>query len=208
MHRDSQFRLVVLAASAGGLEGIEIILASLPADWPLPVAVVLHRSIQRPNLLRDVLARSTVLTVKQAETGEFPVPGVIYLAPSEFHLALRADGTFVCRDGALIHHLRSSADPLFCSAADVIGSGVIAVVLSGGGTDALDGVLAVHRAGGVVIAQDKETSRVFGMPGAAISSGVVDYTLPIERIGPTLCTLVREGRPLPPLGSKTESIDR
>jgi two-component system chemotaxis response regulator CheB len=194
MGMDSNFDLIVLAASAGGLEAIEAILAELPADWTVPIAIVLHRTNQVPNLLSQVLGRRTMLRVKPAEVGETPAAGVIYLAPPDMHLTLSSDGTFTCHHGALIHHLHSSADPLLRSAAEVFGRRVIAVVLSGGGSDALDGVRAVHDAGGVVVAQDRATSRVFGMPGAAISSGVVNYTLPVERIGPALRALVRHGQ--------------
>jgi two-component system chemotaxis response regulator CheB len=116
------------------------------------------------------------------------------VAPADKHLVIRADRTFGVTNGRKIHHVRSSADPLFQSAAQVSGGGVLAVVLTGGDSDASDGVLAVKAAGGTVIAQDRATSDHFGMPGSAIRTGAVDYILPLEEIGPTILELTQQSQ--------------
>ncbi|HEX6900756.1 MAG TPA: chemotaxis protein CheB [Thermoanaerobaculia bacterium] len=188
------FGLVTVAASAGGLAALKEILGALPADFPAPVAVVLHRTVNPPNLLPQVLSRWTSLRVKTAEEGERLRPGTIYVAPPDQHLLIGPDGICALIDGhQRILYLLSSADPLFSSAADVFQGSLIAVVLSGGGHDATGGVQAVKAKGGVVIAQDQATSQAFGMPGSAIETGCVDHVLPIQEIGPALLRLTGRG---------------
>jgi len=188
------FDLVVLAGSAGGLAAVSAVLRALPSDWSVPIAVLLHRSVQQPNLLPHVLAGRTSLRVKLVETGDVMRAGTVYVARPDLHLVLQPDRTFACHDGARIEHLLSSADPLLYSAAQVLGPRLLAVVLTGGGHDGARGVLEVHDRGGTVIAQDRATSQAFGMPSSAIATGGVTYTLPLERIPTALSELVRTGR--------------
>ncbi|HEU4647690.1 MAG TPA: chemotaxis protein CheB [Gemmatimonadales bacterium] len=182
------FDLVVLAASAGGIDAVGRVLAALPADFPVPIAVVQHR--RDGGVLPVILARHTRLAVKLAQDGEPIRPGTVYIAPSASHLTVAPDRRFALKDGTRIRHVLSSAIPLFSSAARALPGRVIAVILTGSGTDATDGVQAVKSSGGIVIAQDKATSQAFGMPGAAIATGCVDLVLPLEQIGPTLVQLV------------------
>jgi two-component system chemotaxis response regulator CheB len=186
--------LVVIAASAGGIPALEEILAALPEDFPAPIAIVQHRSPQLPNLLPQILARKSRLVVKLVEHAEKLRPGMVFLAPPDHHLTIRPDHTFALEDGARIHYLLSSANPLFASAAEVFGGNVVAVVLSGFGHDATDGVQGVKAAGGIVIAQDEATSRYFGMPSSAIATGCVDLILPLHEIAPALIRLTGPGR--------------
>ncbi|HEY4563765.1 MAG TPA: chemotaxis protein CheB, partial [Thermoanaerobaculia bacterium] len=131
------------------------------------------------------------LTVKTAEEGEVMRPGTVYLAPPDLHMYVQRGGVCHLADGRRIHHLRSSANPLFDSAADIFKGRVIAVVLTGVDGDATDGVQSVKAQGGMVIAQDEATSEAFGMPGSAIATGCVDQVLPLQEIGPALCRLTQ-----------------
>ena len=185
--------LVVIAASAGGIQALQEILSSLPAGFPVPIAVVQHRSRYLPNLLPQILGRKTPLAVKLVEEAEALRHGTVYVAPPHLHLTVGPDRALVLTDGRRIRHVLSSANPLFTSAAEVLGGRVVAVVLSGSGSDASDGVQAIKAAGGVVIAQDQATSKHFGMPGSAIATGCVDLVLPLEEIGPALIHLVAPG---------------
>ena len=185
------FELVAIVASAGGLRAMEAILEGLPADFPIPIALVQHRPVHNPDMLVRVLSRHTPLTVKLAQEGEKLRPATLYIAQPNLHLVMGADGSFGMRDGAKIRHTLSSGNPLFESAAATLGSRVIAVVLSGYGRDGTDGVQAIHRAGGIVLAQDGATSQAFGMPSSAIGTGCVDTVLPVERIAPALVALAR-----------------
>ena len=113
----------------------------------------------------------------------------MYLAPPDLHLTVHRDDTFGLSDGRKIRHVRSSANPLFESAAEAFGGRVVAVVLTGGDRDAPDGVQSVKTYGGTVIAQDEPTSVHFNMPRSAIETGCVDWVLPLEKIAPILVDL-------------------
>lgn len=189
-HGKIRYDLVVIAASAGGGQAIGEVLSALPTDFPIPIAVVLHRSPKAPSVLAKVLGRRTALTVKETEESETMRPGTIYLAPPDRHLNVH-DDTFTLTDGRKIRYVLSSANPLFESAAEMLGARVIAVVLTGGGRDATDGVQAIRAHGGTVLAQDQATSASFGMPRSAIETGCVDRVLPLEAIGPALVDLVQ-----------------
>lgn len=180
----------MIAASAGGVVAIGDVLSSLPADFPVPIAVVLHRSTRTPGILPKILARRTCLRVKAAEQSEALRPGTVYVAPADRHLKVHGD-TFTFTDGQRIRYVLSSANPLFESAAEALGGRVIAVVLTGGDRDATDGVQAVRSHGGIVLAQDEATAAHFAMPRSAIETGCVDRVLPLEAIGPELVNLVQ-----------------
>ena len=193
--RASGYDLIAFAASAGGLGALTRILAALPATLDVPIAIVLHRTAHRPQLLPRILARATSLHVKQAEEGEPLCSNTVYVAPPDHHLVVRSDHTLQFIGGAPINYVLSSANPLLESAARVLKNRVIAVVLTGGGRDATDGVQAVKEVGGVVIAQTPEEAERTGMPTAAIETGAVDYIVPIADIAPLLLRLTTTGRP-------------
>jgi two-component system chemotaxis response regulator CheB len=113
-----RFDLIVVAASAGGVDALRTIFAHLPADFPVPLAVVQHRSQQFPHMLSHVLKRHSRLRVKTAEAGETPQPGTIYLAPPDRHLTIQADGSF-----GLTHGAPHSPHPLGCGPALSLGGG-------------------------------------------------------------------------------------
>jgi two-component system chemotaxis response regulator CheB len=188
--------LITIAASAGGIQAIRRLLQSLPPDLPAAIVIVLHRTPGRESRINEILRGEAPLRVVSAADGEAIKPATVYLAPADSHLTVAADRTFHYTDGIRIRFLRSSANPLFESAARVFDGHVIAVVLTGGGHDATDGVQGVKAHGGLVIAQDEATSEHFSMPRSAIRSGSVDYVLPLGAIGPTLNDIVH-GRPLP-----------
>jgi two-component system chemotaxis response regulator CheB len=190
----SNHGVVVIAASAGGIGPLGEILSELPADFPLPIAVVLHRRPTPPNLLPQVLGRRTKLHVKAADAGETLKGGTVYVAPPDLHLTVEPDSSLAFRDGTRIRHLRSSANPLFTTAAEKFDGNVIAVVLSGSGRDATDGVQSVKTAGGVVIVQDPEACAHPGMPRTAIATGSVDHVLPVAAIAPALIDLATHAR--------------
>ena len=184
-----------IAASAGGIEALRTILRSLTPELPAAIAVVLHRPPGHVGYLPEVLGRCTPFPVHLVSQGQTIEPRHLYLAPSESHLTVTPERRFLSRDGTQIRFVASSADPLLDSAAKVFDCRAIAVVLTGGGADATDGVQSVKKHGGVVIAQDPATAHQPGMPTSAIRTGAVDYVLPIEAIGPALNDIVH-GRPV------------
>lgn len=187
------FDLVVVAASSGGLEALIAVFSSLPAEFPIPIAVVLHRSLQVPEMLATLLGSHTPLRVKTAAPGEIPRAGTIYVAPPHRHLVLAENRTFAFQHVHLVHHTSSAADPLFLSAASVYRDRVVAVVLSGGDVDGAAGAGAIGAAGGVVLAQNQATSKSFSMPAATIATGHVDAVLPPGGIATALKSLALTG---------------
>ena len=191
---DAAFDVVALAASAGGLTALSSVLADLPAGFPAGILVVQHLDPRHRSLMADILSRRTHLEVKQAEDGDRLAGGRVYIAPPNRHLLLNGDGSLSLTQTELVHFVRPSADLLFESVAASYKDRSIAVVLSGSGSDGSMGVKAIKKMGGTVLAQDQKTSEFFGMPGAAIDSGSVDFVLPLEEIAPALVTLVMKGQ--------------
>jgi len=190
---DTAFAIVALAASAGGLTALSRVLAALPASFPAPLVVVQHLDPRHRSLMAEILSRRTPLRVKQAEDGEQVGPATVYIAPPNRHLLVNSDGTLSLTQSQLVHFLRPSADLLFESVAASYGERAIAVVLTGTGNDGALGVKAIKKMEGTVIAQDEATAEFFGMPGAAIRSGSVDFVLPLDEIAMALVTLVMKG---------------
>jgi two-component system, chemotaxis family, protein-glutamate methylesterase/glutaminase len=184
------FRVVAIAASAGGLHALDEILSRLTPDFGAPILVVQHISRRRESVMAKILARKTPLAVKQAEDGERIVPGCVYTAPSDYHLLVRPGGIIALTSTDLVHFVRPSADLLFESVAESFGSRAVAVVATGTGFDGASGVRAIKRSGGVVIVQDELSSEFFGMPGAAIDTGDVDLIVPLDQIAAALTRLI------------------
>ena len=183
--------LIAIAASAGGIQAMNIILAALPADLPASIVVVEHRTPSKTSSLEQILARSARVPVETADEHKVIRPCVVYVARSDLHLTIAPTREFSYVDGTRVRGVLSSANPLFESAAAAFKNRMIAVVLTGSGTDATDGVQRVKAHGGTVIAQDPATAQFFSMPSAAIKTGAVDYVLPVEAIAPALAAIVR-----------------
>ncbi len=186
----NHFDTVAIAASAGGLRALSEVLAALPADFPAAIAVVQHLDPRHRSLMAEILARRTALRVKQAEDGDHLERGTVFIAPPNRHLLVNPGATVSLSESELVHFVRPSADLLFESVAASTKERAIAVVLSGTGSDGAMGVRAINKMGGTVIAQDEASAEFFGMPGAAIQTGVVDFVLPLSEIAPALVTLV------------------
>lgn len=182
--------LVGLAASSGGLHALHHVLGSVPATFPAAIAVVQHRWAGNDRLLGELLSRWTRLRIRDAEERDVLVPGTVFIAPADRHMRITLERTVALTRGAPIHHVLSSADPLFISGALAYGPRFIAVVLSGGDGDGSDGVRHVRVRHGTVIAQDPATASNDEMPRHAIATGVVDMIVPVEAIAGVLMRLV------------------
>ncbi|MFR0355579.1 chemotaxis protein CheB [Streptomyces sediminimaris] len=183
---------VLVASSAGGIQGLGTLLGGLPAAMPVPVLVAQHLNRARETRIVAILSRSTALTVKLAEDGEDPQAGTVYIAPPDRHLCVTADGTLSLTREDRVNFARPAADPLFESAAQAYGPGAIGCVLTGSDSDGARGVEAVKGRGGMVIVQDPGTAEFHGMPKAAVRTGQVDFVLPLEAIASTITRLIRE----------------
>ncbi len=190
---NAAFDVVAMAASAGGLTALSQILTALPADFPAAILVVQHLDPRHRSLMAEILSRRTPLKILEAKEADTLNPGTVYIAPPNRHLLVNADGSLSLSQSELVHFLRPSADLLFESVAAIYKDRAIAVVLTGTGSDGAMGVQAIKKMGGTVIAQDEKSSEFFGMPGAAIHTGDVDFILPLEEIPSALTTLVMKG---------------
>jgi two-component system chemotaxis response regulator CheB len=182
--------VVAFGASAGGIAALGQILGALPSNFPAALVVAQHLAPRAKSYLPQVLGRQTPLRVKWAQEGEPLQPGTVFIAPPDHHLLVNPDGTLALAQTKRVCFVRPAADVLFASLAANLGERAIAVVLSGGGSNGASGAAAVQRAGGTVIAQNRASCQLFGMPHAVIEAECVDYVLPVTEIAPTLVNLV------------------
>ncbi|MBI3919810.1 MAG: chemotaxis protein CheB [Armatimonadetes bacterium] len=210
--------IILIGASLGGLEALEILLPRLPAEFPAPVVLVQHRGIEPDDLLVEVLQKRSALPVTEPEDKEPILGGKVYVAPADYHLLVDLNAKPQSRKGntrrslrlcvedrecvfALnvdppVNYARPSIDVLFESAAVACGEGVLALVLTGASRDGAAGVAKIKECGGVVVVQDPTTAQSAVMPAAAIGATSVDFVLSLTEIGDWLA---REGRPDPAL---------
>ena len=180
-------RVVAIAASTGGPAALAHLLCDMPPDFALPVLVVQHMAHGFVDGFAAWLnTAGASLRVKVAQQGELLHPRTVYVAPDNRHLGLADQSTVAVSDAPPIDGFRPSGTFLFESVAKAFGSAVVAVVLTGMGADGVAGLRAVRIAGGRIIAQDEETSVVFGMPGAAVAAGLADDTIPLRAIAARL----------------------
>jgi len=184
-----QFDVVAIGASAGGVEALYVVVSSLPATFPAAVLIVQHMDPRHKSLLAGLLGRRCLLPVKQASDGEAIHGAMVYIAQPNVHMIVSADQLRLT-DSKLVHFSRPSIDLLFESVADAYGDRAIGVVLSGSGVDGASGIRAIKDKGGTTIVQDPATAAHSGMPQAARATGCVDFTLPLEDIGPAIVSLV------------------
>lgn len=189
--------VVVMGVSTGGPVALDEILPAIPAEFPLPILIVQHMPDLFTRHLAERLSMRCALPVREAEEGARVVPGVIQIARGNWHLEVVASRiplippTLHLSQSALENHCRPSVDVLFRSAAAAFGGGVLAAVLTGMGRDGLEGCRAIRSRGGWVIAQDRPTSVVWGMPGAVVNAGLANRVLSLSAIVPEMLRLTR-----------------
>jgi two-component system chemotaxis response regulator CheB len=182
----SDFEVVALVASLGGLDAVSAVLRDLPVNFPAAVVVLQHgRSDDDRERLGRLLARLTPLPVRTARTGDrIDGPGVV-VVPTGYCATLGTDRALTVTEGANTR----SGNAFLTGLASVVGEAAIAVVLTGMLDDGAQGVRAVKRHGGRVLVQDPTTARAPGMPAAAMATGCVDFVLPLPRIAAALVAL-------------------
>ena len=182
----SAIDVVVIAGSLGGPEAVRELVGGLPAWFPSALLVVQHRTAAAQQVTVDLLQRSSTLDVRLAIEGDRPCAGVVHVTPADRDLVIGPSGRFA---GSTVPGPRRPADALFKSVAARFGPCVVGVILSGTNADAAQGAVAIKRAGGSVVAQNRATARCFEMPAAAIATGCVDLVLPIDRLAHLLVSL-------------------
>src|SRR6266571_3396142 len=196
--------LVVVGSSAGGVEALSVLVGTLPANFPAPIVLAQHLDPTRPSSLDTILQRRSVLPVEVITSSSKLEVGKIYVVPANRSVAIRDHRVEVQEDRA--RRPRPSVDALLSTAAEAYGERLIAVILTGSGSDGAAGAVDVKNAGGIVVVQDPKTARYPSMP-LALPPTVVDFEADIERIGPLLYDLLT-GVALPHLEEKTDDILR
>lgn len=182
----SGIKIVAIGTSTGGPQALQTIFEGLPANFPVPIVCVQHISHGFLDGLIQWLSLTSALPIQIARSGITPQPGTIYFPPEKKHLELNSQGQWICSDAPPIGGHRPSVDMTLKSVAQVYGSKAIAILLTGMGKDGAEGMKMIQQAGGLTIAQDRETSVIFGMPKEAIELGAVKHILSLPEITPFL----------------------
>jgi two-component system chemotaxis response regulator CheB len=186
-------KVLVIGSSTGGPQALNSLIAEISGVLQrAPVLITQHMPPTFTAVLAEHLARVAKRPVREAVDGEEIIAGTVYLAPGGKHMKVaRRDGNAVIaiEDGPLVNFCKPAVDPLFASAAEVWGNKVLALVLTGMGSDGLAGAKAVVAAGGHVMAQDEESSVVWGMPGQVTNAGLCSAVLPLPEIAAKLARL-------------------
>lgn len=189
-HRD----IIVMGASAGGIDAFREILRVLPEKFPASIFIVLHIPADAPSRLPAILGRDCAMPVVSACDGDRIQRGRVYIAPPDHHLVVHHSRIRVVRGPRENRH-RPAIDPLFRSAAKAFGPRVIAVLLSGLLDDGSSGLQVVHSRGGLSIVQDPDEAEFSMMPHNAVEYDSPDWIVPVSEVGPLLLNLVRESVP-------------
>ncbi len=177
-----RFDAMVIGASAGALEALSAILPLLPANFSMPIIVVVHIPPNRPSALAELFAVKCHMAVKEAEDKEPICAGTIYFAPPDYHLLVELDKTFALSSDEPVLFSRPSVDVLFETAADAYRERLVAIVLSGANSDGAQGLKAVVEAGGVGLIQDPATAYAALMPDAAAKASPEAHIMTLASI--------------------------
>ncbi len=185
------YSIVAMGTSWGGLAALTKLLAGLPADFRLPVVLVQHRGKDSEGLLGELLQDATPLQVCEAEDKVSLTPGVVYVAPANYHVLIE-QGYLSLSIEEPVRFSRPSIDVMFASAADTYLSATIGVVLTGANEDGSRGLAQIAARGGKALVQDPKTAEIPIMPSAAIKAVPSAEVLPLERLAPRLLELSQE----------------
>ena len=185
---DCDYSIVVIGASLGGTRALSSLLSALPDQFPIPLAIVLHRAVDGDGTLRQLLHSHSSLPVLEAEDKMPLAAGHAYLAPADYHL-LVGRLEFSLSTEAPVGFARPSVDVLFESASAAHGSKTLGVVLTGASADGAQGAAKIRERGGTVVVQDPETAECPVMPRAAIAADAASSILPLEAIPRLLADL-------------------
>ena len=187
-------RLIALGASTGGTEALRHVLEQLPPDSP-GVVITQHIPQEFSRAFANRMDGTCAVTVTEAQHGQRIIPGHVYVAPGNRHLTVKRDGArYTCQlhDGDPVNRHRPSVDVLFRSVANEAGKNAVAALLTGMGDDGARGMKELHDLGAYTVAQNEDTSVVWGMPGTAVEMEAVSDTLALDRIAEALLNRARQ----------------
>lgn len=190
----TSFDVVVVASSAGGVHALSTLVSGLPRAFPAAIVVAQHVAPHKKSYMPEILSRRTDLSVMHARNNQKIRRGDILIAPPDCNMTISSRKTIVIEKTDAPKFAKPSADLLFKSAAEVYENRVIAVVLTGTGTDGSKGIEFIKESGGLVIIESINSAEFAGMPQAASRTGHVDFELPLADIANALVGLVTEGK--------------
>ena len=182
-------KVLAIGVSTGGPAALGAIMPLFSAGFPLPILIVQHMPPMFTRLLAERLQSNSKLKIEEAAQGARVEPGTVLIAAGDYHLRLRKEGAGVtaCLDQSVPENsCRPAVDVLFRSVSEVYGGAALAVILTGMGQDGLRGVRSLKALGAYVIAQDKASSVVWGMPGAVVDAGLADCVVPLDGVVPEI----------------------
>lgn len=179
---------IVIGASAGGVEALGALFSSLPHPLSVPVLVVLHVP-PHGSIILDAFGKNNLSSIKEAEDKDLLEPGIIYFAPPGYHLLIEKDRTLSFTVEEPVQFSRPSIDVLFESAAAVFGNHLAGILLTGSNEDGAQGLLAIHKQGGLTIVQEPKDAPYKAMPKAALKLFKPDMTLRVDEMGNVLAGL-------------------
>lgn len=186
---------VAIGASAGAIEALSAILPPLPADYPLPIFVVVHLPADRESIVAELFRAKCEICVKEAEPTEEIKGGTVYFAPPDYHLLIEQTRRLSLSSEEPVLYSRPSIDVMFESAAEAYGPSLLGIVLTGANADGASGLRAIARAGGLVIVQDPNTALAPAMPAAALDLCPEAKPLSLDEISKYLQRVVTVQRP-------------
>ncbi|TAL70518.1 MAG: chemotaxis-specific protein-glutamate methyltransferase CheB [Bacteroidetes bacterium] len=184
-----EYSMIVIGVSTGGPAVLQSILSKLPENFSIPIIIVQHITTGFLPGLTEWLSTSTPLKYKIPQNNDVIEQGFVYFAPDDFHLGIARDNRIILSKQEMENGLRPSVSYLFRTAANIIRENLIGIILTGMGKDGAAELKLIRDNGGLTIAQDKDTSIVFGMPQEAIKLNAAQYILPPERIASLLIKL-------------------
>lgn len=182
-------RVLVIGGSAGSIDALTTILPSLPRDFALPIALVVHLPATATSYLAEVLQAKTTLNVREIEDKDALTPGTLLIAPPNYHVLLEADGTCALSIDKPVSYSRPSIDVLFESAAEAFGDGTVGLLLSGANSDGAQGLARIGELGGITVVQSPQTSAAPHMPMAALQLARPQHVLPLQELGAFIAEL-------------------
>jgi two-component system chemotaxis response regulator CheB len=193
-HRPPKIEVVAIGVSTGGPTALTEVLAALPGDFPCPIVITQHMPPMFTRLLAERLALKSQIRVEEAAEGSVLEPGLALIAPGGHHMKLKSvDGAVVVTldDGPPESSCRPAVDVMFRSVAEVYGGNTLVVMLTGMGKDGFYGTQSLKAAGASVLAQDRASSVVWGMPGYVVDAGLADIVASLNDIGPTMTSVAK-----------------
>jgi two-component system chemotaxis response regulator CheB len=192
--------VLAIGVSTGGPAALGAVLSALPADFPLPVLIVQHMPEMFTGLFAEQLNERCKLRARDGAEGMPVTPGTIVIARGNWHMEVLGPGragaapSLHLTQGALENHCRPAVDVLFRSVAAVYGPGALTVVMTGMGSDGLQGAAAIRSQGGTVLVQDQASSIVWGMPGAVARAGLANRVVPLLELAPEVLRMTNRMR--------------